>query len=271
MTQTLYAETYLHHEDSPWLVFLHGFGGSTQMFKRQLTYFKDRFNILLLDLPGHGRSITGIAERGIRRFEEVADMVAATLKKYNIEKAHFVCVSLGTLVFAALKEKYPEMVQDAVLCGAVAGVNLAWRILLAILDQIKRIFPHSFLLWAFAWILLPWKSHKKSRQFFIDSGKQLTREEFHAWFSLIVQDMNVLKDIAVEQLQHVRFISGDEDFTFIKGVKELVSAAKGVRLIMLNRCGHVCSLQRPGEFNALTLEYLNGTPFESFHNLKGDQ
>ena len=260
MTQTLYAETYIHHEDSPWVVFLHGFGGSTQMFKRQLSYFKDKFNILLLDLPGHGRSLAGIAERGIHRFEEVADLVAATLKKYNIEKARFVCVSLGTLVFAALQDKYPELVHGAILCGAVAGVNLAWRILLALLDQIKRIFPHQFLLWVFAWVLLPWKSHAKSRRFFIDSGKAMTREEFLAWFSLIVQDMNVLKDTAVEHLQHVSFISGDEDFTFIKGVQQLASAAKNVRLTLLRRCGHVCSLQRPGEFNALTLEYLNEMP-----------
>jgi len=263
MQQVLYAETYIKDENSDWLVFLHGFGGSTQMFKKQLSYFKDRFNLLLLDLPGHGRSLAGIAERGIHRFEGVADMVAETLKKYNIEKACFVCVSLGTLVFAALQAKYPELVNGAILCGAVAGVNLAWRVLLAVLNQIKYIFPHRFLLWAFAWILLPWKSHAKSRRFFIESGKLLTREEFLAWFSLIVEDMNVLKDTAVEHLKNVTFISGTEDFTFLKGVKQLVSAAKDVRLTLLRRCGHVCSLQRPGEFNELTMEFLNEMPVQS--------
>ncbi len=257
MQQALYAETYVTSPDHPWLVFLHGFGGSTQMFRKQLSCFRERFNLLLLDLPGHGRSRSGIAERGIRRFEDVADMVAETLKKYNIEKACFVCVSLGTLVYAALQNKYPELVHGAILCGAVAGVNLAWRGLLAVLDRLKHRFPHRFLLWAFAWVLLPRKSHAKSRRFFIESGKLLTREEFLAWFSLIVQDMNVLKDTAVEQLQNVTFISGTEDFTFIKGVKELVSAAKDVRLTLLRRCGHVCSLQRPQEFNDLSLEFLS--------------
>lgn len=260
MQQTLYAEAYIKDPNSDWLVFLHGFGGSTQMFKKQLSFFRERFNLLLLDLPGHGRSPAGIAGRSIRRFEGVADLVAATLKKYNIEKACFICVSLGTLVFAALQDKYPELVTGAILCGAVAGVNLALRGLLAVLNRIKHRFPHQFLLRAFAWILLPWKSHAKSRSFFIESGKQLTREEFLAWFDLIVQDMNVLKDTAAEQLKNVIFISGTEDFTFIKGVKQLVGAAKDVRLTLLRRCGHVCSLQRPGEFNALTMEFLSDMP-----------
>jgi len=260
MQQALYAEAYIKNPANDWLVFLHGFGGSTQMFKKQLSYFKERFNLLLVDLPGHGRSRSGIAENGIHRFEGVADMVAETLKKYNIEKACFICVSLGTLVFAALQDKYPELVTGAILCGAVAGVNLALRGLLAVLNRIKHRFPHMFLLRAFAYILLPWKSHAKSRRFFIESGKLLTREEFLAWFDLIVQDMNVLKDTAAKHLKNVIFISGSEDFTFIKGVKHLVNTAKDVRLTLLRRCGHVCSLQRPGEFNELTMEFLNEMP-----------
>lgn len=258
--QELYAETYIRSPESTWLVFLHGFGGSTKMWKKQLPYFQERFNLLLLDLPGHGRSRSGIAENGIRRFEGVADMVVATLKKYNIQKACFVCASLGTLVFAALQNKYPDLVHGAILCGAVAGVNLALRGMLKVMNRIKHHFPHNFLLNLFAHILLPWHSHAKSRNFFVENGKLLTREEFLAWFELIVKDMNVLKNLS-QELQNVIFISGTEDFTFLKGVKRLVNAAaKDVNLILLNRCGHVCSLQRPSEFNALSMDYLNEMP-----------
>ena len=126
-----------------------------------------------------------------------------------------------------------------------------------ILDRIKHRFSSEFLLQLFAHILLPWRSHAKSRKFFIENGRLLNRREFLAWFSLIVKDIDVLKNLS-EELNNVVFISGTEDFTFLRGVKRLTSAAaRDVKLILLRRCGHVCSLQRPTEFNTLSQEFLN--------------
>ena len=42
-------------QSDKWLVFVHGIGGSTKTWKRQINEFKD-YNLLLLDLPGHGES-----------------------------------------------------------------------------------------------------------------------------------------------------------------------------------------------------------------------
>ena len=257
MTQAIYTETYIRDPESPWLVFLHGFGGSTKMWKKQLSFFRERYNMLLLDLPGHGQSRTGIADLGIRCFEDLADVVAETLERHNIRKACFVCASLGTLVFAAIQNKYPKLVTGGILCGAVAGISLGLQNLLVILDRIKHRFSSEFLLQLFAHILLPWRSHAKSRKFFIENGRLLNRREFLAWFSLIVKDIDVLKNLS-EELNNVVFISGTEDFTFLRGVKRLTSAAaRDVKLILLRRCGHVCSLQRPTEFNTLSQEFLN--------------
>ena len=257
MTQAIYTETYIRDPEGPWLVFLHGFGGTAEMWKKQIPVFKEKFNLLLLDLPGHGRSQVGIAEHGAHRFEDVADMVVEAIRGHGIEKACFVCASLGTLVFAAIQNKYPKLVTGGILCGAVAGISLGLQNLLVILDRIKHRFSSEFLLQLFAHILLPWRSHAKSRKFFIENGRLLNRREFLAWFSLIVKDIDVLKNLS-EELNNVVFISGAEDFTFLRGVKRLTSAAaRDVKLILLRRCGHVCSLQRPTEFNTLSQEFLN--------------
>lgn len=253
---SLYVEKYIKDGNSPWLVFLHGFGGSTKMWKKQLDSFRARYNLILLDLPGHGRSRTGIAELGVERFEDVADLVVQALISHGILQAGFVCASLGTLVFAAIQEKYPAMVTGAVLCGAVAGVNRGLRILLKVLDRTKHIFPYMVLLRMFAHIILPLASHEKSRSFFIESGRLLGGPEFQAWFSLVVRDMYALKNVTTT-MKNVYFISGTEDFTFLREVKRTFGAMKGVRLTLLHKCGHVCSLQRPREFNDLSLEFLN--------------
>ena len=253
---SLYTETYFKDEHSGWLVFLHGFGGSTKMWKKQLEPLREQYNLLLLDLPGHGQSKASLTDLGIHRFSDVADLVVDTLKEHGIQKACFLCVSLGTMVFAAIQEKYPDFVSGAVLCGAVAGVDRALRRTLALLDRVKRIFPHAFLLHLFAHILLPLKEHKRSRSFFLESGKRLDRAEFMAWFSLVVRNTEILHTIR-PHLKNVLFISGTEDFTFLKGVKRLTRDLTDCSVALLHRCGHVCNLQFPKEFNSLTLRFLN--------------
>lgn len=255
---SLYVEKYIKDEDSPWLVFLHGFGGSTKMWKRQLNDFRDHYNLLLLDLPGHGQSRASVAALGMQRFEDVADLVVHTLIAHGVLKAGFVCASVGTLVFAAIQQKYPAMVTGAVLCGAVAGVSQVMRLALAFLDRTKGIFPYTMLLNMFAHLLLPLASHAKSRKFFIESGRLLGRMEFMAWFSLAVRDLDALKNINTS-LKNVYFISGTEDFTFLRGVKKTFGTVKGVHMTLLQHCGHVCSLQRPREFNDLSLQFLDAS------------
>ena len=191
----LYAEKYVKDEKCDWLVFLHGFGGSTKMWKRQIDSFKEKYNLLILDLPGHGKSTKGIAKQGIKKFEQIADMIIDVLKENEIKIATFVCVSLGTLIFAGILSKYPDMVKGAILCGAVLGMHIGWRSILQVCDKIRYCFPYMFLMNVFSGILLPFKGHQVSRKFFIKSGELLGREEFMAWFDLFVKDMDALKNL----------------------------------------------------------------------------
>jgi len=52
----------LHHsvhkvsDRNEWILFLHGAGGSSRIWTPHIKAFKDRFNLLLVDLRGHGKS-----------------------------------------------------------------------------------------------------------------------------------------------------------------------------------------------------------------------
>ena len=251
----LYTEKFVKDEKCDWLVFIHGFGGSTKMWKRQIDSFKDKFNLLILDLPGHGKSKEGIAHKGIKRFEDLADIVVETLHENHIKKATFVCVSLGTLVFAGILSKYPELVNGAILCGAVMGMNSILKGVLQLCDKIRYCFPYMFLMNVFSGILMPLKGHQKSRKFFLKSGKLLGREEFMAWFDLFVKDMDALSNIK-DLKENILFVMGDEDFTFIKAVKEKLKKVRNYRLKILNHCGHVCNIQKWNEFNQVSVEFI---------------
>ena len=47
---------YKNENASKWVTFIHGAGGSSSIWFRQVRAFKSEFNILLIDLSGHGKS-----------------------------------------------------------------------------------------------------------------------------------------------------------------------------------------------------------------------
>lgn len=251
----LYIEKYVKDDKCDWLVLLHGFGGSSKMWKRQIESFKDKFNLFILDLPGHGQSKEGIAKKHIDKFVDVADIVVQTLKENGIYKATFMCVSLGTLVFAGILTRYPDIVNGAILCGAVAGVNKFIEIGLHFINCIKNCLPYMFLMGAFSYFLLPRKSHKTSREFFIKSGKLLGKEEFMAWFNLVISDFDILKNLS-DFKKKILFIMGNEDYTFLNGVCKKITDFKNAGLSIINHCGHVCNIQKSREFNEVALGYI---------------
>ena len=47
---------YLNEHTTKWVSFVHGAGGSSSIWFRQIRAFKKEFNVLILDLRGHGNS-----------------------------------------------------------------------------------------------------------------------------------------------------------------------------------------------------------------------
>ncbi len=52
----LFHKTFLHPTSKDWVVFVHGAGGSSSIWFKQIKAYKQHFNLLLLDLRGHGKS-----------------------------------------------------------------------------------------------------------------------------------------------------------------------------------------------------------------------
>ena len=94
-----------------------------------------------------------------------------------------------------------------------------------------------------------------SRKFFLKSGKSLGREEFMAWFNLFVRDMDALLNIDTWR-DNILFVMGNEDHTFIKGVKSKFYKLRQGKIKILNKCGHVCNIQKWQEFNEVSLKFM---------------
>ena len=138
----LYHKTFNHKKSKTWVVFVHGAGGSNVVWFRQLREFKKHFNVLLVDLRGHGKSKKEYSKEEIYKFDEIAWDVIHTMDHLKIEKAHFVGISLGCIVIRAMDKLAPGRAESIILGGAIIRFNVKMSFCIPIMgreDIIKRI------------------------------------------------------------------------------------------------------------------------------------
>ncbi len=116
----LFHKTYLHPTSQEWVVFVHGAGGSSSIWFKQIKAYKQHFNLLLVDLRGHGKSNQLLKELISNRytFGAVTQDILKVLDHLKIHSAHFVGMSLGTIIVRNLAELAGERVKSMVLGGA---------------------------------------------------------------------------------------------------------------------------------------------------------
>lgn len=251
----------IHHRspDSEWVVLVHGAGGSSSIWYRQIRAYRQEFNVLLVDLRGHGGSAGGEERRGDKHytFEDLSRDILEVMDHREIEKAHFVGISLGCLIIRTLAEIAPERMQSMVLGGAIARLGLRSRALVILGNTFKRVVPFMWLYRLYAWILLPRKGHRESRLVFVREAKKLARAEFLRWFRLTMELPPILRvfedrDVGIPTL----YLMGDEDHMFLPAARNLARKHSRSAIRVIERCGHVCNIQEPELFNRFSLEFL---------------
>lgn len=263
----LYYKTYRKDEDAEWVVFVHGAGGSSSIWFKQLRDYKEEFNVLLVDLRGHGKS-KGMLQQYYEddySFELASRDILDVLDDAGIEKAHFVGVSLGTIIIRTIGELEPDRVQSMVMCGAIMRLNIRSRFLVFLGHAFKKFVPFMWLYKLFAWIILPRKRHSESRHLFIREAKKLYKKEFLKWFNLTYEVNPLLRYFREKELKiPTLYVMGSEDYLFLPPVRNIVQNHTKSILRVVEKCGHVVNVEQPEVFNRVSLSFLkSGSPLQS--------
>ena len=251
--------TYPHNSSKEWVTFVHGAGGSSTIWYKQIRDFKAHFNVLVLDLRGHGNSKPKFKDTFNPKytFDSITHDIVEVLEHLKIEKSHFVGISLGTILIRNLAEKRPELVQSMIMGGAIIKLNFRSQLLMRLGVIFKSVVPYMLLYRFFAFIIMPRKNHKKSRSLFVNEAKKLYQKEFLRWFKL-TSEINPLlrffrtKDIKIPTL----YIMGSEDHLFLPSIKNVVSKHIKSSLYVIENCGHVVNVEKPIDFNKKTIGYI---------------
>lgn len=240
-----------------WLVLVHGAGGSMEVWYRQVADFARHFNLLLVDLAGHGHSSDEAFGKGFN-FSKAADQVIEVVNHLKIAKCHFMGLSLGTIVVRIIAERNPRQVESMVLAGAVTQLSVKVRLLIGAADLFKRVIPYGLMKRVLAKCIIPQEKYARSKNLFLNSAKRVSFDSFLGWLKL-GDGLNARISKLFSQYITIPtlYVMGEDDKLFLPQVQETVrNGGENVSLVIVPKAGHVCNVDNKHYFNRESLDFL---------------
>ena len=248
--------THINDQNKEWITLVHGFGGSSKVWYKQIRQLGKHYNLLLVDLRGHGRSKKIYLSSDFNLLNACEDIISI-LKLLKIQKSHFIGISFGSLLILKLLETKKKYINKAILAGAITSFTHLTRMLLWLLNVLKHVLPNHLLYKTFAHIIMPKSNHKESRLMFIKEAEKLDRKVFNQWFMLIPNLKKFILELSPDNFKRpILFISGQEDFLFSKEVYSFSLKNKLFSFCSIEGAGHVVNIDKPLSFNSKAVEFL---------------
>lgn len=246
---------YVEAGSGPTVILLHGLGGSSQAWAFNIGPLAEKYHVVVPDQIGFGKSDKPFVNYRIRTYVDFLDQFCKQLK---IEHATLVGNSMGGWIGAMFTASFPDRVDKLVLVDAAGYAP-----------------PKDF----------------DIRSLF--GLNPTTRAGMKLLVGKVFYNKAFQTDAAIEQAMAMRLAAGDgytinsitesilrgEDFIddVVKTIKRptlivwgredgLVPLADGERfnkdiagskMVVIDQCGHVPNAEKPGEFNAALLKFLN--------------
>ena len=177
----------------------------------------------------------------------------------GIERAHFVSLSIGSVILQKIDIERPALIDRMVMAGAIFDGSRLMHWFVHSGKLLNYILPYRAIYWLFSFIVLPRRNHRLSRWIFRRQSLRLTPGEYLKWVELYKPFFRLIKQY-VERTVDKRglVVMGSQDHIFFSAAEKFARAQKNMRLAVIENCGHVCSIEAPELFNELVLKFLAG-------------
>ena len=236
------------------LVLVHGFLGSSKMWKPQIDFFKDNFRVITPDLPGFGKSNKIKSHNNIN---SMADKILENLKNKKIKNFFLLGHSMGGMIVQEMAKKDGDKISKLICysTGPTGEMPERFETIEESRQKLKKIgLERTIRNIAKTWFILGEKA--EHFDLCIQSGKETSTEA--ADNSLVIfknwNGVDTLKNIKNETL----IIWGDKDKSYnLKQVKILEKNISNSSLIVFNGCAHNVHLEKIEEFNRTVFNFIN--------------
>ena len=235
------------------LVLVHGFLGSSVMWKPQIDFFKDNFRVITPDLPGYGKSNKAKSHNSI---QSISNLLLDCLREKKIDKFHLLGHSMGGMIVQDMAKKSGEKISKLVCYSTGPRGEMPGRF--ETVEQSRENLKKKGLETTAKNIAKTWFIKGEEAKYFdicIDSGKQTSMET--ADNSLVAiknwNGVDALKNIKNETL----IVWGDQDKSYnLEQIQTLENNIENSKLIIFKNCAHNVHLEQPDLFNKTIKDFL---------------
>ena len=236
------------------LVLVHGFLGSSTMWRPQIDFFKEKFRVITPDLPGFGKSNKAKLHNSI---QSISNLLLECLKEKNINKFYLLGHSMGGMIVQEMAKKKGNNISKLVCYSTGAIGEMPGRF--ETVDSSRKNLKKKGLKTMVRNIAKTWFVEGEKAKYFdvcIEAGMLTSAEAidnsliaFKKW-----NGVDTLKNIKNETL----IIWGDKDKSYnLEQVKILEKNISNSSLVIFDGCAHNVHLEKIQEFNRTVLNFIN--------------
>jgi len=240
---------YEQHGKGAAVLLSHGYSATSEMWAGQVAALRGRFQVIVWDMRGHGRSDYPADQAQYSEAHTVADM-AALLDACGAERAVIAGLSLGGYMSLAFQATHPARVRALMLFDTGPGYRSdeardAWN---------KQANARADKMEAEG-LAARGGSPEVQMCHHRDAGG-LARAARGMLAQRDGRVMAVLPEIAVPTL----VLAGADDTPYLGATDYMAKKIAGARKVIIPNAGHASNLQQPEAFNRAVEEFLSTLP-----------
>ncbi len=242
---------------APVLMFSHSLASSTVMWEPQVKHFQHSFRLLRFDTRGHGKSE---APEGPYTFQILADDVLALLDSLEIDKVHFVGLSMGGMIGQELALRHPDRLLSLTLSDTSARTPPeAIKVWEQRIEQVKREGLKPLLEGTMErWFTEPFRKRRPAIYEAIEA--QFLKTPVAGYIGCVQAIMRLDN---LEKLTSIRtptlILVGEEDpGTPVSVAEEIHKRIKGSRMAIIPNSRHLPNVEQAERWNRELETFLDG-------------
>jgi len=236
-------------KSKPYLLLMHGSGLTHIVWSlHEQFYVSQGFNVLSIDLPGHGNS----EGPSLKSIEEISDWVKQLINKVNISKINFIGHSQGCLVGIDFASRYPNLIDKLVL---VAG-SYKLPVNQDLIDLAEAGDEKSVLL------MMKW-GYEGSKAFIGGNPVKKIINSSREIREILAVDLNACNNykngkVSLEKINcSTLCIFGDLDkMVSLEVGNKMAAMIKNSEKKIINNCGHMIIFEKAFEMRKLVKDFL---------------
>ncbi|MCX7857473.1 MAG: alpha/beta hydrolase [Deltaproteobacteria bacterium] len=224
--------------DGERILFIHGSGWNTNLWKEQKEYLKSFAEVILIDLPGHGKSF-GKACDSVDEYRKAIEKV---ILEHGFKKCFVAGHSLGGAIALSLALHTPELLKGLIIVGSGARLKVLPQILTGLKkdkeETIKFITSLGFSPRANIALI------NENIEEMLKCPQEVIYKDFSS-----CNNFDVMTDIKKIETPTLIICGLDDKLTPPKYAHYLHKEIRGSLLVLIEDAGHMVMLEKPKEVN----------------------